>query len=105
MPQIALSDTALALFRLHVERHGNIVVDDSNCEIFQELKTRRADGLRTQLPGWPGQYLPADKGGIRAESRAPGGYRAIARHSRRASSLIGNFVFGAAFSAAACDPS
>jgi hypothetical protein len=37
--------------------------------------------------------------------RLPAAYRAIARHSRRASSLIGNFVFGAAFSAAACDPS
>jgi hypothetical protein len=38
MPAIKLSDAALALFRLHVERHGNIVVDDSNREIYRELE-------------------------------------------------------------------
>jgi hypothetical protein len=38
MSTVTLSDAALALFRLHVERHGNIVVDDSNREIFGELE-------------------------------------------------------------------
>ena len=37
MPMIKLSDTALALFRLHVEQRGDIVVDDSNRETYREL--------------------------------------------------------------------
>jgi hypothetical protein len=32
-----LSAEALALFRLHVERHGNIRVDDENRETYREL--------------------------------------------------------------------
>jgi hypothetical protein len=32
-----LSPAALALFRLHIERHGDIVVDDSNRETYCEL--------------------------------------------------------------------
>jgi hypothetical protein len=37
MPAIALSDAALALFRLHVEQHGQIDVDETNREIYREL--------------------------------------------------------------------
>jgi hypothetical protein len=37
MGRIKLSAAALALFRLHVERHGQIDVDDSNREIYREL--------------------------------------------------------------------
>ena len=32
-----LSPAALALFRLHVERHGQIAVDDSSREPYREL--------------------------------------------------------------------
>jgi hypothetical protein len=32
-----LSPAALDLFRLHVERHGDLVVDDSNRETYREL--------------------------------------------------------------------
>ena len=32
-----LSHEALALFRQHIERHGDIEVDDSNREIYREL--------------------------------------------------------------------
>ena len=32
-----LPPAALALFRLHIERHGDIVVDDSNRETYREL--------------------------------------------------------------------
>jgi hypothetical protein len=38
MPAIALSDAALALFRLHIEQHGNILIDDSNREPYRELE-------------------------------------------------------------------
>ena len=37
MSTITLSEAALALFRLHVERHGDIRVDDANRETFREL--------------------------------------------------------------------
>ena len=37
MQTAALSDAALALFRLHVERQGQIVVDDSTREPYREL--------------------------------------------------------------------
>jgi hypothetical protein len=34
---ITLSESAFVLFRLHIERHGDIAVDDSNREIYREL--------------------------------------------------------------------
>jgi hypothetical protein len=38
MQTITLSEAALALFRLHIERHGDIDVDDSNREVYGELE-------------------------------------------------------------------
>jgi hypothetical protein len=32
-----LSDAALALFRLHIERRGDVAVTDANRELFREL--------------------------------------------------------------------
>jgi hypothetical protein len=32
-----LSDAALALFRLHLERHGRVEVDDTTRETYREL--------------------------------------------------------------------
>ncbi len=37
LPAIALSDAALALFGLHIERRGDILVDDSNRTAYREL--------------------------------------------------------------------
>jgi hypothetical protein len=37
MPTITLSPAALALFRLHVERHGQIEVNDTMREAYREL--------------------------------------------------------------------
>lgn len=37
MPTIALSPAAVALFRRHVERQGQIPVDDSTRETYREL--------------------------------------------------------------------
>jgi hypothetical protein len=37
MPAKMLSASALALFRLHVERHGDITVDDTNRATYREL--------------------------------------------------------------------
>jgi hypothetical protein len=38
MEILNLSEAALALFRLHVERKGRIDVDDSNREAYRELE-------------------------------------------------------------------
>ncbi len=37
MQTIALSESALALFRLHIEQQGDVLVDDSNRETYREL--------------------------------------------------------------------
>jgi hypothetical protein len=37
MKTVTLSPAALALFRQHVERHGDIPVDNSNRETYREL--------------------------------------------------------------------
>jgi hypothetical protein len=37
MPRTALSDAAQALFCLHIERRGDILVDDSNRAAYREL--------------------------------------------------------------------
>jgi hypothetical protein len=37
MPTLAVSEKALALFRLHIERHGDIDVD-ANRETYRELE-------------------------------------------------------------------
>ena len=35
----ALSQAALALFRTHVDRQGDVAVDDSNRQAYRELET------------------------------------------------------------------
>jgi hypothetical protein len=37
MPAVILSEAALALFRLHVERHGQIEVDDVTRPLYREM--------------------------------------------------------------------
>jgi hypothetical protein len=37
MPTITLSPAALALFRLHVERHGQVEVDNATRPLYREL--------------------------------------------------------------------
>jgi hypothetical protein len=37
MQTVTLSEAAIALFRLHVERHGDIAVDDETRPIYREL--------------------------------------------------------------------
>ena len=38
MQTVTISDSAVALFRLHVERQGGIDVDDSNRTAYRELE-------------------------------------------------------------------
>lgn len=38
MREKALSWTAISLFRLHIERHGGVAVDDSTRPAYEELR-------------------------------------------------------------------
>jgi hypothetical protein len=38
MQIVSLSEAAVALFRHHIERRGDIVVNDANSEAYQELE-------------------------------------------------------------------
>jgi hypothetical protein len=38
MQTLPLSESAVALFRLHIERHGDIAVDDSTRPAYEELR-------------------------------------------------------------------
>ena len=64
MPTVAFSPAALALFRLHVERQGQIAVDDSTREPYRKL-ARRFDADRVHLPRRRGVDLAADGRGLR----------------------------------------
>lgn len=52
-----LSDTAQALFRLHVERMGKIDVDDANRPAYQELHAAGLVILGRPFTGQPRYHL------------------------------------------------
>ncbi len=54
---ITLSETALSLFRLHVERMGRIAVDDSNREPYRELESAGLVLLGRPFTGPPQYHL------------------------------------------------
>ena len=62
---MALSNAALALFRLHLERHGDLDAE-ANRAAYQELK-RAAWSLLATASAMAAFHLPADQGGIRAQ--------------------------------------
>ena len=106
----SLLPAALALFRLHAERHGDIVVDDPNRETYREL-ARRVYARCEHLCWRAGIGLPRQQRGVCAEGRAVGwregggvAHRALARFKRLACGVIGSCVFAAAFTGAACEP-
>lgn len=57
MPAIALSEPALALFRLHLARLGRIDVDDSNREAYRELEASGLVLLGRPFVGEPRYHL------------------------------------------------
>jgi hypothetical protein len=54
---VTLSESAIALFRLHVERQGDIDVTDSNCESYRELEAAGLMLLGRPFTGEPRYHL------------------------------------------------
>ena len=57
MQTIVLSDSAISLFRLHVERKGKIDVDDGNREPYRELEHAGLVLLGRPFVGEPRYHL------------------------------------------------
>jgi len=64
MPTLTLSDAALALFRLHIERHGNLVIDDTNREPYRELERAGLMVLGNSFRYGPGSIYSVSKLGF-----------------------------------------
>ncbi len=64
METITLSDAALALFRLHIELHGNIVINDANREPYRELERARLMVLGNSFRDGPGTIYRVSKLGF-----------------------------------------
>jgi hypothetical protein len=63
MPTITLSEAALALLKLHVERRGDIPVDDSNREAYRELaRAELMVAMHTFTGGREARYRLTDAG-------------------------------------------
>ena len=54
---IALSETAVALFQLHVDRQGQVPVDDFNRELYRELERAGLVRLGRPFTGEPSYHL------------------------------------------------
>ena len=59
-----LSKEALALFRLHIERHGNILIDDANREPYRELECAGLMVLGNSYRDGPGTIYLVSKLGF-----------------------------------------
>jgi hypothetical protein len=64
MPTITLSESALALFRLHIELHGNILIDDTNREPYCELERAGLMVLGNSFRDGPGTIYRVSKLGF-----------------------------------------
>ncbi len=60
METITLSEAALALFRLHVERKGRIDIDESNREAYRDLERAGLMLLGRPFVGEPRYHLTRD---------------------------------------------
>lgn len=59
-----LSESALALFRLHIELHGNILIDDANREPYRELERAGLMVLGNSFRDGPGTIYQVSKLGF-----------------------------------------
>ena len=64
MQTVTLSEAALALFRLHIELHGNIVIDDANREPYRELERAGLMVLGNSFRDGPGTIYKVSKLGF-----------------------------------------
>ena len=59
-----LSHEALALFRLHIEQHGNILIDDENRAAYRELERAGLMMLGNSYRDGPGTIYRVSKLGF-----------------------------------------
>jgi hypothetical protein len=64
MEAIMLSKAALTLFRLHIELHGNILIDDANREPYRELERAELMILGNSFRDGPGTIYRVSKLGF-----------------------------------------
>ena len=64
MQRITLSEAALALFRLHIELHGNILIDDATREPYRELERAGLMVLGNSFRDGPGTIYRVSKLGF-----------------------------------------
>lgn len=61
---MAPSDAALALFRSHLERHGDVAVDGSNRPIYEELERAGFTRAVSTFAGGPESVYRLTKAGF-----------------------------------------
>ena len=64
MRKPVLSRAALVLFRLHIERRGNILIDDTNREAYEELERAGLMTLGNSYRDGPGTVYLVSKLGF-----------------------------------------
>jgi hypothetical protein len=70
MPRtITLSGAALALFRLHLELHGNILIDDATREPYRELERAGLMVLGNSYRDGPGTIYMVSKLGFEQKAQ------------------------------------
>jgi hypothetical protein len=71
-----LSPAASALFRLHIERHGDIPVDDSNRETYRELARAGFMQAVSTFAGGPESAYRVSKEGFERRAELLAGVKA-----------------------------
>jgi len=64
MQTMTLSEAAIALFRLHIERHGDIIVNDANRDAYRELERAGLMVLGNSFRYGPGSIYRVSKLGL-----------------------------------------
>jgi hypothetical protein len=68
-----LPEAAIALFRLHIERHGDIIIDDSNRAPYRELERAGLMVLGNSYRDGPGTVYVVSKLGFERKAELRGG--------------------------------
>jgi hypothetical protein len=64
MQTLPLSEAALAVFRRHIELHGNILIDDANRDLYRELERAGLMVLGNSFRDGPGTIYRVSKLGF-----------------------------------------
>jgi hypothetical protein len=79
MQTTSLSDAALALFRLHIHSHDNVMIDDANCDPYRELERAGLMVLGNSFRDGPGTIYRVSKLGFERKAELLSRAKASAR--------------------------